>query len=275
MRQTPEPLEAFGGPPAAPGTVALVGAGPGDPGLLTLRAVRLLSTCDVVAYDHLAPQEVLALAPERAERVCVGRRAGGPSVDRRDADELLVSRAKQGRAVVRLKGGDPYVFGRGGLEAQLCRAAGVPCEVVAGVTSAVAVPGAAGIPVTHRSVAPGFAVVTAHEAAGETVDYDALARFPGTLVFMMGVAHVRRVAERLVAHGKSPDTPVALVRWGTTAEQETLEATLATVADEVERRGFAAPAVTVVGDVVALRHGLPSREEQLSPMLAAGVRTVA
>lgn len=275
-----DPL-ALGGAPAAGGTVHLVGGGPGDPGLLTLRAARLLSTCDVVAYDRLSPIEALDLVPPTAERVCVGRRSGDAGRPQSDVDALLVERARRGLAVVRLKGGDPYVFGRGGEEALACLEAGVPCEVVGAVTSAIAAPQAAGIPVTHRGVSVGFAVVTAHEdpsKGGSDLDYDALARFPGTLVLMMGVGQSRRVSAGLIAHGKAPDTPVALVRWGTTSRQEVLESTLADYPAEVERSGFAPPAVTVIGDVVALRSRLPSRAdgpEDVSAALAAAVADLA
>lgn len=275
-----DPL-ALGGAPAAPGTVSIVGGGPGDPSLLTLRAARLLSTCDVVAYDRLSPIEALDLVPGFAERVCVGRRCGDRGRPQSNIDALLVERARQGLAVVRLKGGDPYVFGRGGEEAAACVAAGVPCEVVGAVTSAIAAPQAAGIPVTHRGVSVGFAVVTAHEDPGKdapALDYEALARFPGTLVLMMGVGQSRRVSAGLIAHGKDPATPVALVRWGTTSRQEVLESTLADYPAEVERQGFAPPAVTVVGDVVALRSRLPSRAdgpEEVHAALAAAVADLA
>lgn len=244
---------------AEPGRVYLVGAGPGDPGLLTVRAATLLGTCDLVAYDRLAPHEVLELVPPDAERICVGKTVDVKGWPQGDIGTLLVNEARAGKAVVRLKGGDPFVFGRGGEEALACRVAGVPVEVVAGVSSAVAAPGAAGIPVTHRGVATGVAFVTGHEdptKPDSQVDWEALARFHGTLVFLMGVGNVGRIATRLVAGGRSATTPVALVRWGTTGRQEVLEADLVTVADEVRRRGFSSPAAIVVGDVVRLREQL-------------------
>lgn len=241
---------------ATPGHVALLGAGPGDPGLLTLRAAALLSTCDLVAYDRLAPTELLDLVPTHAERICVGKTGDRPGWRQEDANDLLIAEARAGKAVVRLKGGDPFVFGRGGEEAIACATAGVPCEVVSGVSSAVAAPAAAGIPVTHRGVATGVAFVTGHEdpTKPETqVDWEALARFHGTLVFLMGVRNLDRIAAQLRAHGRDSGTPVALVRWGTTGDQEVLSSDLASVAAEATTAGIAAPATIVVGDVVALR----------------------
>lgn len=258
------PHLGFGGPPATPGTVHLVGAGPGDLGLLTLRAARLLSTCDMVAYDRLAPQEALALVPEDAERVCVGKRSGEPGVSRAEVDQLLRSRALDGRAVVRFKGGDPFVFGRGGEEAIACRAAGIPVEVVHGVTSAVAVPGAAGIPLTHRTVAAGFAVVTGHEDPAKhapQVDLSELAQFTGTLVVMMGVRRLPALVEDLRRAGRTTDTPIALVEWGTTPRQRTVTGTLDTIVERVAAAGLSKPTVIVVGDVVSLREKVGGRPE--------------
>jgi len=251
--------EVFAGPPAAPGAVALVGGGPGDPGLVGLRAARLLSTATVVAHDRLSPPEVLALVPDGAEVVDVGKLPDRHPLSQDEINALLVDRALAGHAVVRFKGGDPFVLGRGSEEAQACRAAGVPFEVVPAVTSAIAAPAYAGIPVTHRAVAPAFAVVTGHEDPTKDatqVDWAALARFPGTLVLLMAVGRIRDIAAALVAAGKDPATPVAMVRWGTTPRQATLTATLADVGDEVARTGFGSPAVTVVGEVAALRDEL-------------------
>ncbi|MBW3659363.1 MAG: uroporphyrinogen-III C-methyltransferase [Actinobacteria bacterium] len=258
MSRTTSAIEpsALGIEPARPGHVYLLGGGPGDPGLLTMRAAALLQTADLVAYDRLSPAEVLALVPADAERICVGKTVGRPGWDQDDIGQLLVNEARLGKAVVRLKGGDPFVFGRGGEEAIACREAGVPVTVVSGVTSAVAAPAAAGIPVTHRGVATGVAFVTGHEDPSKPesqMDWDALARFPGTLVFLMGVGNVGRIAGMLIANGRGPDTPAALVRWGTTSEQEVLAADLVSIADEVRRTGFASPAAIVVGDVVSLR----------------------
>lgn len=254
---------AFGGPPASKGSVHLVGAGPGDVGLLTLRAATLLSTCDVVAYDRLAPIEALDLVPPHAERICVGKRSGEVGTSRAAVDALLRDRASAGAAVVRLKGGDPFVFGRGGEEAEACAAAGIPVEIVHGVSSPVAVPGSAGIPVTHRTVAAGFAVVTGHEdptKADRQIDLRAVASFPGTLVFLMGVQNVTELTRQLRRHGRSPDTPVAVVRWGSTPHQRTVVGTLDTIADEIAAAGIGSPSVIVVGDVVRLRPDIAWRE---------------
>lgn len=245
----------FGGDAAEPGTVALVGAGPGDPGLITLRAARLLSTATFVAHDRLAPAAALALCRDDATRLDVGKQPERHKLSQDEINEALVAAAGEGHAVVRFKGGDPFVLARGSEEAQACHAAGVPVEVVPGITSGVAAPAYAGIPATHRGLAPGFAVVTGHEEPGKAaqVDYDALAAFPGTLLIYMGVGRIRAIADALISGGRRADEPVALVRWGTTPRQEVLSATLATAADEVEASGFAAPAVVVVGDVAALR----------------------
>ncbi|GGI02662.1 uroporphyrinogen-III C-methyltransferase [Egicoccus halophilus] len=275
----------FALPSATPGTVHLVGAGPGDPGLLTLRAVRLLQTCDLVAYDRLAPPEALTLVPPTAERIAVGKadpgqlgadvgvpggagrraRSGASCRDAWSQDEistLLVLAAQDGRAVVRLKGGDPFVFGRGGEEAIRCHEAGVPVEVVAGVTSAVAAPGAAGIPVTHRGVAPAVAFVTGHEDPAKPssqLDWAGLAAFPGTLVFLMGVRSLPAICAQLQANGRPADTPVGVVRWGTTDRQQELVSDLAGAAEATARAGIGSPATIVVGDVVALREQLGLR----------------
>jgi uroporphyrin-III C-methyltransferase len=241
--------------PATPGTVHLVGAGPGDPGLLTVRAAVLLSTCDLVAYDLLAPAEALDLVPAHAERICVGKTVDRPGWPQEEINALLVAEARAGKSVVRLKGGDPFVFGRGGEEALACAHAGIPFAVVSGVSSAVAAPAAAGIPVTHRGIATGVAFVTGHEDPTKPdtqVDWPALARFHGTLVFLMGVGHVGRIATMLVANGRRPDEPVAVVQWGTTDRQQVLTTSLAAVADDVARAGVRSPATIVVGDVVDL-----------------------
>ncbi|HEY6694386.1 MAG TPA: uroporphyrinogen-III C-methyltransferase, partial [Solirubrobacteraceae bacterium] len=200
------------------GTVYLVGAGPGDPGLLTVRAVELIAAADVVLYDRLIPPEALAHARADAKVVYVGKEGEGPQFPQDDTHALLLEHARAGRTVVRLKGGDPFVFGRGGEEALVLADAGVPFEVVPGVTAGVAAPAYAGIPVTHREVASGVAFVTGHEdpaKPGSAIDWPALARFPGTLVFYMGVRTLPRIAERLVAEGRSPDEPVAVVERGT------------------------------------------------------------
>ena len=241
------------------GRVHLVGAGPGDPGLLTLRAAELIAEADVVLHDRLIPPEALAGARPDAEIVYVGKEGGGPQMAQEDIDRLLVERASAGAVVVRLKGGDPFVFGRGGEEALVCRAAGIPFEVVPGITAGVAAPAYAGIPVTHRDLASGVAFVTGHEDPAKpdsALDWPALAAFPGTLVFYMGVRALPRIAERLVAGGRAPAEPVAVVERGTLPGQRTLLATLADVAERAAAEGIRAPAVTVVGPVAALREQL-------------------
>jgi uroporphyrinogen III methyltransferase/synthase len=241
------------------GTVYLVGAGPGDPGLLTVRAVELIAAADVVLYDRLIPPEALAHARADAEVVYVGKEGEGPQFPQDDTHALLLEHARAGRTVVRLKGGDPFVFGRGGEEALVLAEAGVPFEVVPGVTAGVAAPAYAGIPVTHRETASGVAFVTGHEdpaKPGSAIDWPALARFPGTLVFYMGVRTLPRIAERLVAEGRSPDEPVAVVERGTLPGQRTLLATLGDVAERAAEEKLRAPAITLVGAVARLREDL-------------------
>jgi uroporphyrin-III C-methyltransferase len=230
-------------------TVALVGAGPGDPGLLTLRGAELLRAAEVVVYDRLVARELLDLAPDGAELVDVGKGPGQSGMQ--DAiNELLVARGRAGRRVVRLKGGDPFVFGRGGEEAEALRRAGIDVEVVPGVTSAFAAPAAAGIPVTHRAVSASVTVVTGH--AGDPllpgVDWDLLARLDGTLVVLMGMAARAAITERLVAAGRDGATPVAVVHWGTTGRQQVVRTTLAGLPDV----DLPAPATIVVGAAAAL-----------------------
>jgi uroporphyrinogen III methyltransferase/synthase len=241
------------------GRVYLVGAGPGALDLVTLRARELITRADVLVYDYLCNPDMLRWARADVEKIYAGKSGAAHTLTQDEINALLVARAGAGKEVVRLKGGDPYVFGRGGEEAQVLAHAGVPFEVVPGVTSAIAAPAYAGIPVTHRDFASTVTFVTGHEdptKAQSSIDWVHLARLRGTKVFLMGVERLREIAQRLVAEGADPATPVALVRWGTTARQESLEGTLATVADLVEKRGFAAPAVTIVGEVVKLRREL-------------------
>jgi uroporphyrin-III C-methyltransferase len=230
-------------------TVALVGAGPGDPGLLTLRGADLLRTAEVVVYDRLIATELLDLAPSDAERIDVGKGPGQSGLQA-DINALLVDRARSGRRVVRLKGGDPFVFGRGGEEAEALRRAGVAVEVVPGVTSAFAAPAAAGIPVTHRTVSTSVTVVTGHagDPALPGVDWDLLARLEGTLVVLMGMAARGAIAERLIAAGRDAATPVAVVHWGTTDRQEVVRTTLAGLATV----DLPAPSAIVIGAVAGL-----------------------
>ncbi|HZB71196.1 MAG TPA: uroporphyrinogen-III C-methyltransferase [Acidimicrobiales bacterium] len=227
--------------------VYLVGAGPGDPGLLTRRGAELLAAADVVVHDRLADRALLALAPDGAEHVDVGKGPGesGPAQD--EINALLVERGRKGGTVVRLKGGDPFVLARGGEEAEALAAAGVPFEVVPGVTSAVAAPAYAGVPVTHRGLATSFTVVTG-QTGGEGPDWEALARADGTLVVLMGVATRRAVAERLVAGGMDPATPVLAVRWGTRPDQRSVRTTL----DALGATPVESPAVLVIGAVAGL-----------------------
>ena len=241
------------------GTVYLVGAGPGDPGLLTARAIELLGRADVVLFDKLIPREALGHAREGAELVDVGKIGGGPQVPQAETERLILEHARAGRTVVRLKGGDPFVFGRGGEEAQRLLAAGIAFEVVPGVTSGIAAPAYAGIPVTFRGAASAVAFVTGHEdpAKPETaIDWEALARFPGTLVFYMGVKQLPRIAAKLIEAGRPGDQPAAIVERGTFPEQRSLAATLATLPDAAREAGVGAPAITVIGEVAALRDEL-------------------
>jgi uroporphyrinogen III methyltransferase / synthase len=236
--------------------VALVGAGPGNPGLMTVRGLTLLRRADVVVYDRLVDPRLLDEARPGAMRVFVGKTAGAHTLPQAEINALLIRHAARGRRVVRLKGGDPFVFGRGGEEAEALAAAGIACEVVPGVTSAVAVPAAAGIPVTHRGTASSFAVVTGHEDDGRTadaVDWRRLATAVDTLVVLMGAQGLPRIARALLEGGRAPDTPVALVRWGTTAAQEVLTGRLDRIAALAAAAPLAPPVVIVVGDVVALR----------------------
>ena len=245
----------FGGAPAAAGTVYLVGGGPGDPGLVGLRAAQLLATATVVAHDRLSPAEALTLCSDDCERIDVGKQPDRHPLTQDEINALLVDRAKAGAAVVRFKGGDPFVLGRGSEEAQACLAAGIPFEIVPAVTAGIAAPAYAGIPVTHRGVAPAFAVVTGHEdptKAETQVDYEALAAFPGTLLLYMGVGRLEQIARALVAAGRPSTTPAALVQWGTTPRQRTVTGTLDDIARRRDEARITNPAIIVVGEVVAL-----------------------
>jgi uroporphyrinogen III methyltransferase / synthase len=236
-------------------TVYLVGAGPGDPGLMTLRAAELVARADVILYDRLIPEGALAGARDDAELVYVGKEGGGPQMPQEEITRLLLEHGRAGRSVVRLKGGDPFVFGRGGEEALACAEAGIPFEVVPGVTAGVAAPAYAGVPVTHRELASGVAFVTGHEDPEKpetALDWPALAAFPGTLVFYMGVRALPRIAERLRAGGRGADEPVAVIERGTLPGQRTLLATLGDVAERAAAEEIRAPAVTLVGPVARL-----------------------
>ena len=239
--------------------VYLVGAGPGDPGLITVRGLALLRRADVVVYDQLASPELLKEAPAGAELLYVGKKAGAHAVPQGGINELLVHRARAGLTVVRLKGGDPFVFGRGGEEAEELAAAGIPFEVVPGVTSAVAVPAYAGIPVTHRRYTTLVTFITGHEdptKEASTIPWAALGQNPGTLVFLMGVKNLGENCRRLIEAGRAADTPAAVIQSGTTLAQRTVVGTLATIAGRAQEAGIKPPAVLVVGGVVELAETL-------------------
>ncbi len=241
------------------GTVYLVGAGPGDPGLFTLRGQQVLAEADAVVYDALANPRIVAMANAAAELHYVGKRGGEPSVPQDAIGTLLVDLARQGKRVVRLKGGDPFVFGRGGEEAEVLVDAGIPYEVVPGVTAAIAAAAYAGIPVTHRTATPTFALVTGHEdpTKGESgIDWRALATGIGTVAFYMGVRNLPRIAHQLIDHGRDPQTPTAVIQWGTTPRQRTVTAPLCEIAERVKAAGITAPALTLVGTVVEFHERL-------------------
>ena len=241
------------------GTVYLVGAGPGDAGLLTIRGAELLGRADVVVYDALVNTDLIRLAPKTAEIIYGGKRASNHAIPQEELNQLLIAKAKEGKCVVRLKGGDPYVFGRGGEEAEELAKAKVPFEVVPGISSIVAALNYAGIPITHRDHCSSFSVITGHEdplKEEKNINWAQVARTPGTKVVLMGVERIRQISESLVEHGMSAETPVAMVRWGTTGRQESIVGSLGTISKIVEEKGFKAPAVTVIGDVVKLRDTL-------------------
>jgi uroporphyrin-III C-methyltransferase/precorrin-2 dehydrogenase/sirohydrochlorin ferrochelatase len=242
-------------PEGRPGTVVLVGGGPGDPGLITVRGQQAVSQADVVIADHLAPQSLLASLPADVEVIDASKLPRGRYMAQEQINALLVEHARAGRRVVRLKGGDPFVFGRGMEELAACAAAGVPVEVVPGVTSAIGVPGVAGIPVTHRGLTHEFVVVSGHVPPGHPqslVDWPALARLRGTLVVLMGVDTAPAIAAALVEHGRDPETPVAVVADGSTPTQRTVRTTLAGLGKSLAEEGIRPPAVWVVGEVVRL-----------------------
>src|SRR3954464_1760497 len=233
----------------ADGKVFLVGAGPGDPTLLTVRAVELMASADAVLHDRLVPAGVLE--GTGADLVDVGKRPGG-SREQAAISEELIERARRGQTVVRLKGGHPFVFGRGGEEAEALHAARIPFEVVPGVTAGVAAPAYAGIPITHRDAASAVAFVTGHEDPEKpesALDWDALARFPGTLVLYMGIKNLPGIADRLAAHGRGAEEPAAVIERGTLPGQRAVEGTLADIAERAAEGGIQAPAITLVGPV--------------------------
>jgi len=244
---------------ARPGVVYLVGAGPGDPGLMTVRAMELVASADVILHDRLIPAGALASARPEAELVYVGKRPGRAELSQDEIERLAIERARAGRSVVRLKGGDPFVFGRGGEEAEALAAAGIPFEVVPGVTAGVAAPAYAGIPVTHREDGSAVAFVTGHEDPGKpgsALDWEALARFPGALVLYMGVGRLDSIARRLIAAGRDPAEPAAVIERGTLPGQRTVAAPLARIADAAAEAEVRPPAIVVAGRVAARREAI-------------------
>jgi len=241
------------------GKVVLVGAGPGDPNLITVRGRDVLQRADTIVFDHLVAKELVDLAPAGAKRIYVGKKAGKHTLNQDGINELLVKEAQAGNAVVRLKGGDPFIFGRGAEECEYLRDHGVEFEVVPGISAVAAVPAYAGIPVTCRNLSTAFVAVTGHEDASKSepdVDWAAIAQVKGTIVVFMGVLSVRRITDELMKHGKSPKTAAAVIRWGTYAHQRTVTGTVETIADDVKRAGLRPPGLIVIGEVVRLRERL-------------------
>ncbi len=241
------------------GYVYLVGAGPGDPKLITVRGSECIAKADVLVYDRLVSRRLLTLTRPECELIYVGKSPDHHTLGQEEINQLLVTKSLEGKIVTRLKGGDPFVFGRGGEEAEALLAAGIPYEVVPGVTSAIAVPAYAGIPVTHRDFTTSFAVITGHEDPSKnesTIYWEHLAQAHGTLIFLMGMQNLPLIAQKLMENGKTPTTPVAIIQWGTRPEQRTLVGQLATIAQEVQEQGFTNPSVIIVGEVVSMREKL-------------------
>jgi uroporphyrinogen III methyltransferase/synthase len=241
------------------GIVYLVGAGPGDPSLITLRGVECLQRAQVVVYDYLANEQLLNHAPFSAEKIYAGKIGGRHNQDQSEINDLLVAKAAEGKIVVRLKGGDPFVFGRGGEECEALHSAGIPFEIVPGVTAAIGASAYAGIPLTHRNVTASVAFVTGQEGKDKdesSVDWERLSLGNGTVVFYMGITNLQHNMEKMIEHGRNPKTPVALVRWATTSQQQILTGTVSDIAQKAEDASLKPPAVTIVGDVVNLRDKL-------------------
>lgn len=249
--------------------VSLVGAGPGDPGLITVKGRDRIAEADVVVYDRLAHPDLLDLASPTAERIYIGKAYGRHVLEQEELSNLLVFLAAQGKRVVRLKGGDPFVYGRGGEEAAALAAAGIEFEIVPGISSAIAAPAYAGIPVTDRRCASSVVFVSGHKAPddpGSSVDWHALAKSVDTLVILMGTKHFGAIASALVAGGKPVQTPVAVIESGTHPEQRTIVSTLGSLTEDLEGSGIASPAIIVVGEVVRLRENLAWFEERVTAM---------
>ena len=243
----------------ASGRVYLVGAGPGDPGLLTIRGKGCLELADVVIYDYLANPELLVYAPEGAEKICVGKPHSAQHLSQDQTNALLAEKTAAGKKVVRLKGGDPYIFGRGGEEAAFLSQQQIPFEVVPGISAGFAAAAYAGIPLTHRDVTTSLALLTGHERPERqlsSLDWETLAAGAGTLVFYMGITNLELISERLIEYGRSPQTPVAVIQWATLPQQKTLVGTLESIAADVQRQGIEPPAVIVIGEVVTYREQL-------------------
>ncbi|NVO00551.1 MAG: uroporphyrinogen-III C-methyltransferase [Geobacteraceae bacterium] len=241
------------------GFVYLVGAGPGDPGLITVKGKECVSLADVVIYDYLAGEQILDFAREDAELIYAGKIGGAHNHEQWQINDLLVEKALSGKVVTRLKGGDPFIFGRGGEECEALKTAGIGFEIVPGVTAAIGAAAYAGIPLTHRNVTTSVAFVTGHEHPDKDeseIDWQRLSLGSGTIVFYMGVKNLPQITSSLLEHGRAPDTPVALVRWGTRPEQQVLEGTLSDIAEKARKAAFKAPAITIVGEVVKLRETL-------------------
>jgi uroporphyrinogen III methyltransferase/synthase len=241
------------------GLVYLIGAGPGDPGLLTIKAREVLEKAEVVIYDRLVGPEILAMANSAAEFIYVGKISGRHALPQGEINQLLVEKAAAGKRVARLKGGDPFLYGRGGEEALYLREHGLDFEIIPGITSAIAVPAYAGIPVTHRDATSSFAVITGHEKPEKTtssIQWDKISTGIGTLVFLMGVENLHTICRELINNGRDPSTPIALIRWGTLPQQQVVSGTLEDIVQKVEAAAFQPPAVTIVGEVVQLRQEL-------------------
>ena len=241
------------------GKVYIVGAGPGDPELITIKAARLIRSADVILYDRLVSEETISLAKEGCELIYVGKHPGESSITQERINEMLVEKAQEGGSIVRLKGGDPFLFGRGGEEAQVLSREGISYEVVPGITSAISVPAYAGIPVTQRHIASSVAFITGHEASTKTkgtVEWERIAQSVDTLVVMMGIRNLGNIAERLINGGRDPKTPVAIIEKGTTKLQKTITGTLETIEVKARIEGIKPPAITIIGKVVNLREEL-------------------
>jgi uroporphyrinogen III methyltransferase/synthase len=253
------------------GKVYIIGAGPGDPGLITMKGMRCIQEADVLIYDHLVSEELLSYAKDSIRLIYAGKQGGDHTLSQEQINRRLVEEAGQGKIVTRVKGGDPFIFGRGGEEAECLANAGIDFEVVPGITSAIAVPTYAGIPLTHRGFTSTVAFVTGHEDPTKEksdINWEALTGI-GTLVFLMGVKNLSKIVASLIAHGKDPETPAALIRWGTTAEQETLTGTLSNIIQRSEEKGFLPPSIFVVGKVVDLHGPLDWFEKK--PLFGKGI----